>query len=185
MTTGATLQEPAASDDADDRTCLWNDSASLQELGYAIDHGAVGATCNPVIVVDVLKREMHLWKERIQELIRRDAHGDRARHRVARRGRDVDQGRGAAEADLRCAQRPQRPAVGPDRPALLPRRRRHRAPGGALRRSSPPTSSSRSRSRPPAFRRSRRRPTAASASTPPSVSRCRSVSRWPRRWSAA
>ncbi len=51
-------------------TCLWNDSASLQELGYSIDHGAVGATCNPVIVVDVLKKEMHLWKERIQELIR-------------------------------------------------------------------------------------------------------------------
>ena len=52
------------------RTCLWNDSSSLQELGYAIDHGAVGATCNPVIVVDVLKREMAAWKERIQELIR-------------------------------------------------------------------------------------------------------------------
>jgi transaldolase len=51
-------------------TCLWNDSSSLQELGYSIDHGAVGATCNPVIVVDVLKKEMHLWKERIQELIR-------------------------------------------------------------------------------------------------------------------
>lgn len=51
-------------------TCLWNDSSSLQELGYAIEHGAVGATCNPVIVVDVLKKEMHLWKDRIQELIR-------------------------------------------------------------------------------------------------------------------
>jgi transaldolase len=51
-------------------TCLWNDSASLQELGYSIGHGAVGATCNPVIVVDVLKREMHLWKDRIEELIR-------------------------------------------------------------------------------------------------------------------
>jgi transaldolase len=51
-------------------TCLWNDSASLQELDYSIGHGAVGATCNPVIVVEVLKKEMHLWKERIQELIR-------------------------------------------------------------------------------------------------------------------
>ena len=51
-------------------TCLWNDSSSLTELGYAIDHGAVGATCNPVIVVDVLKREMPLWKDRILELIR-------------------------------------------------------------------------------------------------------------------
>jgi transaldolase len=51
-------------------TCLWNDSSSPTELSYAIDHGAVGATCNPVIVVDVLKREMPLWKDRILELIR-------------------------------------------------------------------------------------------------------------------
>ncbi|MGB6718709.1 MAG: transaldolase family protein [Candidatus Acidiferrales bacterium] len=50
-------------------TCLWNDSASLQELNYALDHGAVGATCNPVIVSEVLKKEMHLWKDRIYELI--------------------------------------------------------------------------------------------------------------------
>ena len=50
-------------------TCLWNDSASLQELTYALEHGAVGATCNPVIVGEVLKKEMHLWKDRIHELI--------------------------------------------------------------------------------------------------------------------
>jgi transaldolase len=50
-------------------TCLWNDSASIQELTYSIEHGAVGATCNPVIVGEVLKREMHLWKDRIQTLI--------------------------------------------------------------------------------------------------------------------
>jgi transaldolase len=51
-------------------TCLWNDSASIQELTYSIEHGAVGATCNPVIVLGVLKKEMHLWKERIGKLIR-------------------------------------------------------------------------------------------------------------------
>ena len=50
-------------------TCLWNDSASLQELAYSLENGAVGATCNPVIVGEVLKKEMHLWKGRIQELI--------------------------------------------------------------------------------------------------------------------
>jgi len=50
-------------------TCLWNDSASIQELTYAIENGAVGATCNPVIVLGVLKKEMHLWKDRIQTLI--------------------------------------------------------------------------------------------------------------------
>jgi len=51
------------------QTCLWNDSASIQELTYSIEHGAVGATCNPVIVVGVLKKEMSLWKDRIRSRI--------------------------------------------------------------------------------------------------------------------
>ena len=51
-------------------TCLWNDSAALDELRYSIEHGAVGATCNPVIVLDVLRQEMHIWRDRIVELIR-------------------------------------------------------------------------------------------------------------------
>ncbi len=51
-------------------TCLWNDSASIQELTYSMEHGAVGATCNPVIVLGVLKKEMGLWKDRIQAIIK-------------------------------------------------------------------------------------------------------------------
>src|SRR6201984_2960213 len=50
-------------------TCLWNDSASIEELTYSIEHGGVGATCNPVIVVGVLKKEMASWKDRIRALI--------------------------------------------------------------------------------------------------------------------
>jgi transaldolase len=50
-------------------TCLWNDSASIQEVTYSIEHGAVGATCNPVIVLGVLKKEISQWKERIQALM--------------------------------------------------------------------------------------------------------------------
>ena len=50
-------------------TWLWNDSASQAELTYAIEQGAVGATCNPVIVTEVLKKEMHLWRDRILELV--------------------------------------------------------------------------------------------------------------------
>ena len=50
-------------------TVLWNDSADIDELTYAIEQGAVGATCNPVIVVGVLKNEMRLWSKRISELI--------------------------------------------------------------------------------------------------------------------
>jgi len=51
-------------------TCLWNDSAGFDDLTYSLEHGAVGATCNPVIVLDVLKQEMPLWKDRIAALIR-------------------------------------------------------------------------------------------------------------------
>jgi transaldolase len=49
-------------------TCLWNDSASVEELTYSIEHGAVGATCNPSIAVSVLKHELPVWKPRILEL---------------------------------------------------------------------------------------------------------------------
>src|SRR6202162_1922013 len=55
-------------------TSLWNDSASLEELSYSISHGAVGATCNPVIVVGVLKKEMARWAPRIRQLIQGMTH---------------------------------------------------------------------------------------------------------------
>ncbi len=51
-------------------TCLWNDSASVTELTYSIEHGAVGATCNPVIVLGVLKKEIANWKGRMEALLR-------------------------------------------------------------------------------------------------------------------
>ena len=51
-------------------TCLWNDSADIDELRYAIENGAVGATCNPVIAVGILKKEMAQWRPRIQELMK-------------------------------------------------------------------------------------------------------------------
>ncbi len=47
----------------------WNDSCSVEELRYAIENGAVGATTNPTIVGDVLKKEMPLWRERIKQII--------------------------------------------------------------------------------------------------------------------
>jgi len=50
-------------------TVLWNDSASIPELAYSIEHGAVGATCNPVIVLGVLKKEIQQWKGRIAALM--------------------------------------------------------------------------------------------------------------------
>ena len=52
------------------KTDFWNDSCSVEELTYAIEHGAVGATSNPTIVFNVLKQELHLWKDRLNQLIR-------------------------------------------------------------------------------------------------------------------
>jgi transaldolase len=50
-------------------TTYWNDSCSVEELEYAIARGANGATSNPVIVLNVLNKEMHLWRDRIQQII--------------------------------------------------------------------------------------------------------------------
>ena len=47
-------------------TCLWNDSAALDELAFAMEHGAVGATCNPVIAYTILKGKLADWAPRIR-----------------------------------------------------------------------------------------------------------------------
>ncbi len=49
---------------------LWNDSCSVKELSSSIENnGAVGATCNPAIVLEVLKKEWETWKVRIAALV--------------------------------------------------------------------------------------------------------------------
>jgi transaldolase len=53
-------------------TEFWNDSCSVSELTYAIENGATGGTSNPIIVGQVLKKEMDTWKPRIVELIARN-----------------------------------------------------------------------------------------------------------------
>lgn len=51
-------------------TRLWNDSCSIEELASSIElNGAVGATCNPSIVLTVVKKEWNQWKDRIPQLI--------------------------------------------------------------------------------------------------------------------
>lgn len=51
-------------------TRYWNDSCSVEELTYAIERGATGATSNPTIVLGVLKKEMYLWEDHIKKTIR-------------------------------------------------------------------------------------------------------------------
>ncbi len=51
-------------------TVLWNDSAAIDELTYAIENGAVGATCNPVIAMAVLAGDAATWRPRTEALLR-------------------------------------------------------------------------------------------------------------------
>ncbi len=62
-------RSPLAETTATTPTDFWNDSCSIEELTYAIENGAVGATSNPTIVHNVLKQEMHLWRDRINAII--------------------------------------------------------------------------------------------------------------------
>jgi transaldolase len=59
------LQQMAATTPTD----YWNDSSSVEELTYAVARGATGATSNPTIVGEVLRKELHLWEDRIHELV--------------------------------------------------------------------------------------------------------------------
>jgi transaldolase len=46
-------------------TSLWNDSADPRELEQSIRFGAVGATCNPVIALTVIKNNLDTWIPRL------------------------------------------------------------------------------------------------------------------------
>jgi transaldolase len=49
-------------------TQYWNDSCAVEELSYAVERGATGATSNPSIVLEVLKKEREHWVPRVHEL---------------------------------------------------------------------------------------------------------------------
>jgi transaldolase len=66
----ATYKSPLHETVATTQTDFWNDSCSVKELTYAIEHGAVGATSNPTIVLTVLQQEMEHWRDRIHQIVR-------------------------------------------------------------------------------------------------------------------
>lgn len=57
-------------------TDFWNDSCDLKELSDALEHGAVGATSNPVIVATVVKNAPELWNPVIDRLVHDCPTGD-------------------------------------------------------------------------------------------------------------
>src|SRR5690348_5401522 len=69
MATQTELKSPLQETVSTTATDYWNDSCSIEELQYAIGHGAVGATSNPTIVGEVLRKEMHLWRGRLDEMV--------------------------------------------------------------------------------------------------------------------
>jgi transaldolase len=63
-----TRLSPLARTVASTPTDIWNDSCAVDELDYAIAHGATGATANPTIVHDVWKKDPARWRERVRAL---------------------------------------------------------------------------------------------------------------------
>lgn len=49
-------------------TDIWNDSCAIDDLEWAITRGATGATSNPSIVLEVLRKERAFWTPRIVAL---------------------------------------------------------------------------------------------------------------------
>lgn len=49
-------------------TEYWNDSCATAELEDAVANGAVGATSNPTIVGEVLKKELDVWRPRVRRI---------------------------------------------------------------------------------------------------------------------
>ena len=49
-------------------TDYWNDSCAVDELAYAIERGATGATSNPSIVLEVIGKEKAHWVPRVRQL---------------------------------------------------------------------------------------------------------------------
>jgi transaldolase len=49
-------------------TDIWNDSCDMEELAYAISFGAVGATANPTIVMNVFRNAPEFWRHRLARL---------------------------------------------------------------------------------------------------------------------
>lgn len=49
-------------------TDYWNDSCAVAELEYAVARGATGATSNPTIVGEVMRKEKDHWVPRVREI---------------------------------------------------------------------------------------------------------------------
>ena len=65
----APASSPLAAMVRDTPTDYWNDSCAVEELQYAVARGATGATSNPTIVLEVMRKEKARWLPRLAQLI--------------------------------------------------------------------------------------------------------------------
>jgi len=68
ITTIATVDSPLSRMVDATPTDFWNDSCAVSELEYAVERGGTGATSNPVIVTEVMKKEKDHWFPRVKEM---------------------------------------------------------------------------------------------------------------------
>jgi transaldolase len=68
MTIETRVASPLLRTASEHPTEYWNDSCSVAELTYAIENGAVGATSNPTIVGEVMRKEADVWEPRVREI---------------------------------------------------------------------------------------------------------------------
>jgi transaldolase len=66
--TAATIATPLLRMARETATDWWNDSCDVDELVSAVERGATGATSNPTIVVEVMKRDRGYWWPRVCEI---------------------------------------------------------------------------------------------------------------------
>ena len=66
--TAIALESPLLGMTRSTPTDYWNDSCAVEELAYAVERGATGATSNPVIVGEVMKKEKARWVPRVREI---------------------------------------------------------------------------------------------------------------------
>jgi transaldolase len=68
MPTTTLSDSPLGRTVAETATDIWNDSCNVDELAYAVEFGAVGATANPTIVVDNWRTDPSHWATRTRVL---------------------------------------------------------------------------------------------------------------------
>jgi len=86
-------------------TQYWNDSCAVDELAYAVERGATGATSNPSIVLDVMKKERDHWAPRV--------------HEIAAANPKAAESKSLGEAILKTLDEQNRPKIKPDRDTVL------------------------------------------------------------------